>query len=412
MINRLRIENTPLKVGDDLYVCTGHDILISLDAATGEENWRYDPQVPDEAIPYTAACRGVTYYQVPRDRLASSSATTDQAGNEQASDNARGNDSKPAPSGSESNQQAAAVSDQRCRARIIVGTLDARLIEVDAQTGKPCSGFGQHGQVDITGHMGSTPPGYVAIDTAPVVVRNVLVTGHEVLDGQSTDEPSGVIKGCDVVTGELLWAWDPAKPRQSRPLTGDAIYPRGSPNMWTTAIGDSKLGMVYLPMGNALPDYWSSNRNEAEKTYSSGVVALDVETGRPVWHFQSAHNDVWDYDLGAQPTLIDFPTDHGEVPALILPTKQAEIYMLDRKTGKPLGGGVEERPVPQGGVEPEQRSPTQPRRSALPAAHTARYLGNEPLRSALLPHPVPARPLRRPLYATDGGPAVYPVPQL
>jgi len=349
-------ENTPLKVGDDLFVCTGHDILISLDAVTGEENWRYDPQVPDEAIPYTAACRGVTYYQVPQDRLqkTSSSTTTSDEGDHSTA----ASDDGTTTSATERN--VADTSDAACRQRIIVGTLDARLIEVDAQTGKPCSGFGQDGQVDITDHMGSTPPGYVAINSVPVVVRDVLVTGHQVLDGQSTDEPSGVIKGYDVVTGEPLWAWDPAKPEQSEPLTGDAIYKRGSPNMWTTAIGDSKLGMVYLPMGNALPDYWSSKRNEAEKTYSSGVVALDVETGLPVWHFQSAHNDVWDYDLGAQPTLVDFPTDDGKVPALILPTKQAEIYVLDRKTGEPLGGGVEERPVPQGGEEPEQRSKTQP----------------------------------------------------
>ncbi|MFC0268136.1 membrane-bound PQQ-dependent dehydrogenase, glucose/quinate/shikimate family [Kushneria aurantia] len=352
-------ENTPLKVGDDVFVCTGHDILISLDAASGKENWRYDPGVSDKSIPYTAACRGLVYYRVPDDNAnnaASQSASGDGASNA-AADQSGGNTSSSNAAGA----QTVADDNSMCRDRIIVGTLDARLIEVDAHSGEPCSGFGNNGQVSITDHMGEVPQGYVSISGVPVVVRNVLITGHEVIDGQSNHEPSGVIKGFDVVTGKELWAWDAANPDHSEPLTGDATYPRASPNMWTTAVGDSKLGMVYLPMGNALPDYWSSSRTEAEKTYSSGLVALNVETGLPAWHFQTAHNDVWDYDEGAQPTLINFPTGNGErVPALILPTKQAEIYVLDRRTGKPLGGGAEERKVPQGGAEPDQRAATQP----------------------------------------------------
>jgi quinoprotein glucose dehydrogenase len=359
--HRWGAETTPLKIGDDVFLCTSRNILISLNAATGEENWRYDPQVSEDAIPYTAACRGVTYYEVPEDQTSN----TDQSANPSqstAANEPQGNDEGQVPSDEASSSQVATTSndDQSCQARIISGTLDGRLIEVDAATGEPCTGFGDNGQVDIKRNMGETPEGYVSINSAPVVVRNVLVTGHQVLDGQRRYPPSGVIKGYDVVTGELLWAWDAGRPDQSEPLTGDETYVRGSPNMWTTAAGDSKLGLVYLPMANSAADYWSSSRTPEENEWASSMIALDVETGLPKWHFQTAHKDVWDYDPGSQPTLIDFPTDNGKVPALVMPTKQGEIYVFNRETGELLGGGAEERPVPQGGAEPEQRSKTQP----------------------------------------------------
>lgn len=355
-------ENTPLKVGDSVYVCTSHNILISLNAATGEENWRYDPQVSNEDIPYTAACRGVTYYEVPEERLNASNDTTSSEQEERSTASDSQNESgSQAPAEEASAQPAVAANDdQVCRTRIIAGTLDGRIIEVDATTGEPCTDFGDNGQVDIKRNMGETPPGYVSINSAPVVVRDVIVTGHQVLDGQRRYPPSGVIKGFDAVTGEIQWAWDAARPDRSEPLTGGETYVRGSPNMWTTAVGDSKLGMVYLPMANSAADYWSSSRTPEENEWASSLVALDVETGLPVWHFQTAHKDVWDYDPGSQPTLIDFPTDNGKVPAVVMPTKQGEIYVFNRETGELLGGGAEERPVPQGGAEPEQRSETQP----------------------------------------------------
>jgi quinoprotein glucose dehydrogenase len=136
-------------------------------------------------------------------------------------------------------------------------------------------------------------------------------------------------------------------------------YARGTPNSWTAASGDDELGLVYLPMGNSAVDYWSGSRSPLENEYSTSLVALDVTTGKPAWHFQTVHRDVWDYDLGSQATLVDFPTANGEVPAIVVPSKQGDLYVLDRRTGEPLTP-VEERPVPQGGVEPELRSPTQP----------------------------------------------------
>ncbi len=311
-------ETTPLKIGDAVYLCTATNILIALDAASGEERWRYDPQVPDENIPYTAACRGVVYHATPG--------------------------ADPA---------------QTCATRIIEGTLDARLIAVDARTGQPCPGFGQNGAVDISVGMGEVSPAMVSITSPPVIVRGVIVTGHQVLDGQYRWAPSGVIQGFDAITGEFRWAWDMVQPaRTGRPPPGET-YTLGTPNMWTMATGDEELGLVYLPMGNSAADYWSSSRRPQENAYSTALVALDARTGRPVWRFQTVHVDVWDYDLGSQGTLVDFPTDQGAVPAIVLTSKQGDIYILDRRTGEPLTG-VEERAVPQGGLEPWMRSPTQP----------------------------------------------------
>ncbi|SNS72974.1 MULTISPECIES: membrane-bound PQQ-dependent dehydrogenase, glucose/quinate/shikimate family [unclassified Azospirillum] len=328
--NKYGAETTPLKIGDALYLCTAKNILIRLDAATGKQVWRHDPRVPDAAIPYTAACRGVAYYAVP-------------------------------PATTAENTPAPLTPAQRglCAERIIEGTLDARLIAVDAATGQPCTGFGTNGTVDLTAGMGEVVPGMVSVTSPPTIVRGVVVLGHQVLDGQKRSAPSGVIRGYDAVTGELRWAWDMARPDLTGlPVEGDQ-YTRGTPNMWTTASGDEELGLVYLPMGNSAVDYWSGSRTEAEKRFSTSLVALDVTSGHVAWSFQTVHNDVWDYDLGSQATLVDFNTANGPVPALVLPSKQGDIYILDRRTGQPLTP-VEERPVPQGGVEPEQRSPTQP----------------------------------------------------
>ena len=310
-------ENTPLKIGNSLYVCTPKNIILALDPATGRQRWRFDPKVSDEAIPYTAACRGVSYYALP-----------------------------------------GAAADQACARRIIFGTLDARLFAIDAATGRPCQDFGTNGQVDTKIGMGKTSPGYVSINSPPTIVRGIVVTGHQVLDGQSRWAPSGVIRGYDAVTGKLAWAWDMMNPDWSGyPPPGEA-WARGTPNMWTIASGDEALGLVYLPMGNAAADYYSSLRRPAENEYATSLVALDVTTGKPRWHFQAVKKDVWDYDFGAQATLIDYPGPEGSIPALVLPSKQGDIYILDRRTGRPLTpvGTIE---VPGGGVEPAERSPTQ-----------------------------------------------------
>lgn len=311
-------ETTPIKVGGSMFLCSAKNIIISLAAATGAEQWRYDPKVPDAAIPYGATCRGVSYFEKPN-----------------------------------------AAPDEPCATRIIEGTLDARLIAVDARTGKACADFGSNGTVDLWDHMGPRVPGWYGNVAALTIVRGIVVVGGQVQDGQAADAPSGVIRGYDAVTGKLAWAWDMCRPDlTSAPPTGET-YTRGTPNMWTSAAGDDQLGYVYVPLGNAAVDYYGAGRKACENQFSSSLVAIDVTTGRPAWHFQTVHYDLWDYDLGSQPTLVDFPTGTGSVPAVILPSKKGEIYVLDRRTGKSLFP-VEEAKAPTGGVEPQNLSATQP----------------------------------------------------
>jgi len=236
--------------------------------------------------------------------------------------------------------------------------MEGRMIADDAATGKPCAGFGNNGQVDITQGMGDSPAGYVSITSPPAIVQGVVVTGHQVLDGQRRDAPSGVIQAYDAVTGKLRWAWDMDQPELTGLPAQGKTYTRGTPNMWTTATGDDQLGLVYLPMGNSAGVYWSGSRTANQNKYATSLVAIDVNTGKPAWHFQAVRKDVWDYDMGSQATLVDYPTAAGKVPAILLPTKQGDMYVLDRRTGQLLTP-AEERKVPTGGVEPGQRSPTQ-----------------------------------------------------
>ncbi len=315
---RFSNQNTPLKIGDRVLICSAMNKIIALDAASGLEEWRYDPGVSTDAIPYNATCRGLAYYE------ASDRAPTDL-----------------------------------CHQRVIMNTLDARLIAVDVSTGQLCTGFGTSGIVDLEVGIGRTAPGWYAPSSPPTIVRNIAVVHSQVRDGQRRNAPSGVVRGYDAVTGELAWAWDMVRPDlDGLPPEGET-YTRGTPNVWTIASADEELGHVYLPLGNSSVDYWGGTRTEEENRYSTALVALDVTTGRPAWHYQTTHYDIWDYDLGAQGTLIDLPTDDGSVPALILPTKQAMYWIFDRRTGELLVE-VEERPVPQGGVEPDRLSPTQP----------------------------------------------------
>ncbi|MCK5748037.1 MAG: pyrroloquinoline quinone-dependent dehydrogenase, partial [Oricola sp.] len=305
----------------NLYMCSAMNVLISVDAATGEERWRYDPEVSTESIPYGATCRGVAFYRNPE-----------------------------------------AAADEVCAARVVEATLDARLIEVDAETGEPCANFGENGSVDLNEGIWKNDeviPGWYAVTAPPVIVRGVVVTGAQVSDGEAEDAPSGVIRGYDAVTGELAWAWDLANPDLTGAPPQGETYTRGTPNMWTTAVADEQLGYVYVPLGNSAVDYYGGNRSDAENEFSTSLVALDATTGEPVWHFQTVHYDVWDYDLGSQATLVDFPEDGGTVPAIILPSKQGDIYVLNRETGESLFP-VEEMDAPTGGVEPENISPTQP----------------------------------------------------
>lgn len=311
-------QNTPVKVGDRLYLCSAMNKIFALDAATGSQFWTFDPEVSTDALGYNASCRGLVYFEDPT-----------------------------------------AGQGELCATRVVNLTHDARMIALDTETGQLCPNFGNGGMVNLMEGIGDAAPGFYAPTSPPTLVRDVLVVGSQVSDNQERSAPSGVIRGFNAVTGELEWAWDMGRPGETGLPPEGEVYTEGTPNSWTIASGDDELGLVYIPMGNSAVDYWGGDRSEAENTYSTAIVALDVETGAVAWHYQTVHYDIWDYDLGGQGSLVDFPTPDGPVPAIIMPSKQAQFYILNRATGEPLVS-IEERPAPQGGVEPERLSPTQP----------------------------------------------------
>jgi quinoprotein glucose dehydrogenase/quinate dehydrogenase (quinone) len=314
-------EATPILVDDTLFLCTPRNIVIALDADTGKERWRHDPDV-DETGLGMLVCRGVAFHEAR-----------------------------------------SPVAD--CPRRILLGTVDGRLLALDATTGQPCPGFGQGGAVSLREGLGDVPPGFQSVTSPPSVVGDTVIVGGAVPDNVSTDMPGGVVRAYDAISGRLLWAWDAGRPAESGPLEAAEVYPRGSPNAWTVFSADPALGLVYVPTGNAAADYYGVQRTEGFDRHSSSVVALEAATGRLRWSFQTVHHDLWDYDLGSQPVLVDLPAADDTVPALILPTKTGEVFLLDRRDGRALAT-IEEKPVPHGDVPGERYSPTQPVSAGMP----------------------------------------------
>ncbi|MEN0074947.1 MAG: membrane-bound PQQ-dependent dehydrogenase, glucose/quinate/shikimate family [Paracraurococcus sp.] len=314
-------EATPIKVGNRLYLCTPHRHVLALDATTGQQVWRFDPENDTSANEYLA-CRGVAYAEAPA-----------EAG---------------------------------CPRRIVSTTADARLFALDAETGRPCPDFGEKGFVSLTDHLGPTPPGFHFITSQPLVLRNRIVLGGWIYDNQSEGEPSGVVRAYDAVSGKLAWAWDLGRPDPTAPLAPGETYTRGTPNGWGTYTADPALGLLYVPLGNATPDYYGASRRPFDEAYSSALVALDIETGRERWHFQTVHHDLWDFDLPIGPSLVDLAgPDGGSVPALVQTTKMGKLFLLDRRNGHPLAE-MREQPAPGNPLPGDTTSPTQPEPTDLP----------------------------------------------
>ena len=320
---------TPLQIGELLYFCTGGNVVVALDAETGSLRWQFDPLVDPAHLEFaryfTTGCRGVSYYAAP-----------------------------PEYTG-------------ECPQRILTATTDARLIAIDALTGARCSQFGDQGEVSLTIDMGNDPLMFNFQTSPPGIVRGNAVVGGWVLDNRSVGEPSGVVRAFDAISGQFAWAWDMGRPGiNTEPLRGE-VYTRGTPNVWSLFSVDEALGLIYAPTGNETPDYFGGQRMESSEQYASSIVAIDGETGAVRWSFQTTHHDLWDYDVPAQPVLIDLPGSNGEmIPAVIVPTKRAEVFVLNRVTGEPVFD-IEELPVPQTGGAPEDYvAATQPFATDLP----------------------------------------------
>jgi len=318
-------EVTPIKVNDTLYLCSQHQRLFALDAKTGTLRWSYDPKVQDNPTFQHLTCRGVSYHETVAGAV-----------------NA---DGTPAPTD--------------CPRTIFLPVNDGRMIALNADSGKLCDSFGDHGTLSLEEGMGEHTPGFYEPTSPPIVSDKILVVAGAVIDNYSTREPSGVIRGFDIHTGKLVWAWDSGAQDENALPSATHTYTNNSPNSWITASYDPKLGLVYMPMGVQTPDIWAGNRTPLAERYSSALVALDINTGKRVWSYQTVHHDLWDMDLPSQPTLADLPTANGVVPAILQPAKTGNLFVLDRRTGVPIVPAPE-RPVPQGAAPGDRTSPTQP----------------------------------------------------
>ena len=353
-------EVTPLKIANRLYFCNPHQSVIALDATSGAEIWRYDPKIQGELALQHLTCRGLSY-QPP---ASVTTATASTAANPSTP-------AEPAPplatSGQAAQPVAAArgVTSSNCdNGKLFLPTADGRLIALNPDNGAVCLRFGQgKGQIDLWAHMPNLDPGSYYSTSPAVVTAKLVIVGGTVLDNVSTHEQSGVIRAFDIDTGALVWNWDSGNPEATAPITPGQKYTVNSPNSWSISSVDEALGMVYVPMGNQPPDQWGGRRSPEVEKYSSSVVALDLATGQVRWVFQTVHHDLWDYDVPAQPSLLDLQVGGATVPALVQPTKQGELFVLDRRTGTPILP-VTEVAAPQGASTGDHSAPTQPQ-SAL-----------------------------------------------
>lgn len=313
-------QSTPILVDGTLYVVSPFNRVIALDPASGKERWVYDPKIDlQRGYHNQLNSRGVSTWLDPQRK-----------------------------------------DGQACRRRILMGTNDARLIALDAATGKPCGDFGEGGQIDLSRGVGVSPqmPGEYAVTSPPAIIKDIVIVGSAIGDNNRTTAPSGVVRAYDVRTGKPRWSWDPIPPNFEKSAQSDDGYQLGTANVWSIISTDEERDLVFLPTGNTSPDYYGGHRRGSDY-YASSVVALRGSTGKVVWHFQTVHHDVWDYDIPAQPALITVRRNGRDIPAVAVATKVGHLFVLNRETGKPIFP-VEERPVPQGGVEGEKLSPTQP----------------------------------------------------
>ncbi|RIL01349.1 MAG: pyrroloquinoline quinone-dependent dehydrogenase [Proteobacteria bacterium] len=312
---RTSFNATPIVAGGTLYLCTGRNRVIALDPETGAEKWTFDPKprVTKLEGPYPRVCRGVAHW------------TGD------------------------------AAQSGACARRIFTGTVDSELIALDAETGRPCDDFGAGGRVSLREGIEGEPWEYY-VTSPPLVVGDAVVVGALVSDNLRTDAPAGVVRAFDARSGALRWAWDPVPPGWNR--DAGERYTAGTPNVWAAFSADPARGLVFVPTGNAAPDYYGGARRGLDH-YSSSVVALDAASGAVRWHYQTVHHDHWDYDVPAQPSLFQIEGVGGGRPGVAQITKMGHLFLLDRESGAPLYP-TPERPVPQGGVPGDVLSPTQP----------------------------------------------------
>ena len=317
-------QDTPLYVNGVMYTLTSLGSVAAIDPATGVTKWQYDPESWKNGRPTNLGFthRGLAYWTDGTDE------------------------------------------------RLLVGTHDAYLLSIDARTGRPDTRFGTNGRVDTIEYLpfAQRTRNY-AINSTPVIVRNVVMTGANISDGaQNKEAPRGDISGYDVRTGRRLWTFR-SVPRAGELgfntwEDGSAEY-TGNTNVWSLMSVDEELGYVYLPFGTPTNDYYGGHRL-GDNLFAESLVCLDATTGRRVWHFQAVHHGLWDYDFPTAPVLGEITVNGQRIPIVAQASKQAFLYVFDRRTGTPVWP-IEERAVPASNVPGERAAKTQPFPTRPPA---------------------------------------------
>jgi quinate dehydrogenase (quinone) len=342
-------QQTPLQVGNTVFLCTPHNNVIAVAADTGKQIWKADINAKSSVW---MRCRGLAYFDATKPLT------------------------QPAAPGSNAPAPVNLPAGAACQRRVLMNTIDDRLIALDADNGQFCADFGKNGTVDLREGMGDAKdPSYV-LTSAPTLAGSTVVVGGRVADNVSTDMPGGVMRGFDVITGKMRWAFDPGKDDPNAILMPGEHYTRSTPNSWAPMSYDPNMNTVFIPMGSSSVDLWGVNRTKLDHKYGAAVLAVDATTGKEKWVYQTVHNDLWDFDLPMQPSLVNFPMKDGsKKPAVVIGTKSGQIYVLDRLTGEPLTK-VEEQAVPTANISNEQYSKTQPRSVGMP------QIGNETLKES------------------------------
>lgn len=304
---RATFEATPVVVDGVLYVSTAYGRVIALDAATGRERWRFDAEI-DPAVRYAeAANRGVAVWTDP-----------------------------------------GAGVDAPCRTRVFFGTLEGRLIALDGRDGGRCRDFAGTGEIALRDPRWprSGDRGEYGVTSPPVIAGGLVITGSAIGDNRGTDLERGVVRAFDARSGRQVWSWEPVDQSLS------------AANAWAPMSLDAQRDLLFVPTGSAAPDFFGGARR-GDNVHANSLVALRATTGELVWHRQLVHHDLWDYDLPAQPALVELRRGGRTVPAVVQVTKTGMVFVFHRETGEPLFDIVE-KPVPPSDVRGEVAASTQP----------------------------------------------------
>jgi quinoprotein glucose dehydrogenase len=316
-LSKAAFEATPVMIAGRLYFSTPSDRVFALEASSGKKVWSYDPHVNLHTNFSEITSRGIAVW--PCTKL---------------------NGANSAPQ------------------IIFIATIDGRLIALNANTGALVPGFGENGTIDLKKGYGSN----LSVTSPPAVIGNLVVVGSSLGDNNRFDETKGTVQAFDARTGKPRWTWDPV-PRDSldnawKTWQSEKSHLTGAANAWSIISVDLKNDLVFIPASSPSPDYYGGER-PGQNLYGNCLVALHAQTGKLAWYFQVVHHDLWDYDIAAQPMLVDFEREGKQIPAVVIGTKMGHIFVLNRLSGKPLFP-VEERAVTASSIPGESSWPTQP----------------------------------------------------